>query len=122
LSESSDVKYRCTCPGATVWVTGSSTANRLAAAYALADRLLSERRRVAVLDGPGTNAGRTGVMAEVLAHNGVVAIVPCAAEGVAAVRARHEESGTRYVEVCIARQQSPQDAAVAVHGLLVGRE
>jgi adenylylsulfate kinase len=105
-----------------VWVTGSSTADRLAAAYALADRLRSEQRRVEVLDRPdylGADAGPMGLVAEVLARNGVVAIVPCAAEGLAAVRARHEKSGTRYVEVCVAGQPGPQDAAVEVHGHLV---
>ncbi|MEV0634004.1 hypothetical protein AB0I77_03315 [Streptomyces sp. NPDC050619] len=120
----SDRRYRCTCPGATVWVTGPPLADRLAAAYALADRLAAERRRVEVLDrfdGPGTNAERAGLLAEVLARNGVVAIVPCAAEAVAAVRARHEASGTRYVEVCVAGRESPQDSVAAVQGLLAGR-
>jgi hypothetical protein len=49
-----------------------------------------------------------------------VAIVPCAPEGIAAVRARHEASGTRYVEVCVAGRDSPEDSTAAVHSLLVG--
>jgi adenylylsulfate kinase len=103
-------------------VTGRATADRRAAAYALAERLLAERRRVEVLDrfhGPAVDAERTGLTAEVLARNGVVAIVPCAPEGLAAVRARHEASGTRYVEVCVAGRDSPEDSASAVHSLLV---
>lgn len=117
------VKCRCTCPGATVWVTGEPAADRRAAAYALAERLLTEHRRVEVLDrfhGPAMDAEHTGLIAEVLARNGIVAIVPCSPEGIAAVRARHEASGTRYVEVCVAGRDSPQDSAAAVHSLLVG--
>ncbi|MGW0762847.1 hypothetical protein ACWD1Y_41355 [Streptomyces sp. NPDC002814] len=105
-------------------MTGRTTADRRAAAYALAERLLAERRRVEVLDrfhDPAMDAERMGLMAEVLARNGVVAIVPCAPEGLAAVRVRHEASGTRYVEMCVAGRDSPEDSAAAVHSLLVGR-
>ncbi|WP_406120509.1 hypothetical protein [Streptomyces sp. NBC_00989] len=106
-------------------MTGQQAADRLAAAYALAEQLLAEQRRVEVLDrfgGLGTDLERTGVTAEVLARNGVVAIVPCAAEGVAAVRTRHEASGTRYIEVSVAGREGPADSATAVHTLLVGRD
>ncbi|GCB44617.1 hypothetical protein [Streptomyces sp. NL15-2K] len=103
-------------------MTGRTTADRRAAAYALAEQLLAEQRRVEVLDrfhGPAMDAERTGLMAEVLARNGIVAIVPCAPEGLAAVRARHEASGTRYVEVCVAGWDSSEDSAAALHSLLV---
>jgi adenylylsulfate kinase len=106
-----------------VWVIGRPTADRRAAAYALAERLLAEGRRAAVLErfhGPPADAERTGLAAEVLARNGVVVIVPGAAEGAAAVRARHEASGTRYLEVCVEGREGPQETAEAVHGLLVG--
>jgi adenylylsulfate kinase len=109
-----------------VWLTGAPTADRRSAAYALAERLQAEQRRVEVLDrldGPFADAGRVGLMAEVLARNGVVVIVPCAAESVAAVRERHQASGTRYLEVQVpvAGQRSPEASTAAVHGLLVGR-
>jgi adenylylsulfate kinase len=107
-----------------VWLTGAPTADRRSAAYALAERLRAEQRRVEVLDrldGPFADAGRVGLMAEVLARNGVVVIIPCAAESVAAVRERHQASGTRYIEVPVAGQRSPEASTAAVHGLLVGR-
>lgn len=97
-------------------------ADRLAAAYTLADRLATEGRRVEVLDridDLGGDAARTGLTAEVLARNGVVAIVPCTTEGPAIVRARHAASGTRYVEVCVAGRAGPQESAELVRGLLV---
>ncbi|MBC9729998.1 hypothetical protein H8R17_36275 [Streptomyces sp. TRM68367] len=117
------MRCRCTCPGATVWMTGRTTADRLAVAYALAERLLTEGRRVEVLDRFGDLAGdvrRTGLLAEVLARNGVVVIVPCAERSAPAVRTRHEASGTRYVEVSVGGQQSPRDSVAAVWGLLTG--
>ncbi|MDT9695327.1 hypothetical protein [Streptomyces sp. P17] len=102
-------------------MTGPSAADRRTAAYALAQRLLAERRRVEVLDRAGghdTDVERIGLMAEVLARNGVVAIVPCAEAGVPAVRIRHDTSRTRYVEVCAFERDL---AADAVQGLLAGR-
>lgn len=119
-----DVKCRCRCAGATVWVTGRSLADRRAAAYAMAERLAAEGRRVQVLDrlgGSDRDAARTGVTAEVLARNGIVAIVPCAAEGAVTVRARHEASGTRYVEMSVTGKDAPQESAAMVKKLLVGR-
>ncbi|WP_328360266.1 hypothetical protein OG800_24295 [Streptomyces sp. NBC_00445] len=120
----SDVKCRCTCPGATVWVTGPTAADRRGAAYALAERLLAGQRRVEVLDrlnDHDTDPERIGLMAEVLARNGIVAIVPCAEEGVTAVRERHAASGTRYVEVCASERDCAAETAESVHGLLTGR-
>ncbi|MEV1077351.1 hypothetical protein AB0I98_03715 [Streptomyces sp. NPDC050211] len=106
-----------------MWVTGPTAADRRAAACALAERLLAEQRRVEVLDrlnGHDTDPERIGLMAEVLARNGIVAIVPCAEEGVPTVRERHEASGTRYVEVCVAGREGPEESAVVAHGVLVG--
>jgi adenylylsulfate kinase len=120
-----DPTCRCTCSGATVWVTGPSTADRLATAYALAERLAAEQRRVEVLDRYDdlrTDTGRTGLLAEVLARNGVVAIVPCAPQSVTAVRDRHAASGTRYVEVSVTARDSPHDTAATMHGLLAGHD
>lgn len=119
-----DVESRCSCPGATVWLTGPSAADRLAVASLLAERLLEERRRVEVLDrfdDLGGDARGLGVMTEVLARNGVVAIVPCAGGDATSVRARHEASHTHYVEVSTAGQDGPEQTAVAVYELLVGR-
>ncbi|WP_328743882.1 hypothetical protein OHT57_00975 [Streptomyces sp. NBC_00285] len=119
-----DVKCRCTCAGATVWVTGRSLADRRAAAYAMAERLAADGHRVQVLDrldGSGARPERTGMTAEVLARNGIVAIVPCAAEGADTVRARHEASGTRYIEMCVTGKDAPQEFAAMVKTLLPGR-
>ncbi|QOV33979.1 hypothetical protein IM697_27860 [Streptomyces ferrugineus] len=104
-------------------MTGPSTADRLAAAYTLAERLTAERHRVEVLDrfhDLGADTWRTGLLAEVLARNGVVVIVPCAAQSVTAVRDRHAASGTRYMEVTVAERDSPHSAAAAMHCLLTG--
>ncbi|MFD0318733.1 hypothetical protein [Streptomyces flavalbus] len=114
---------RCSCPGATVWVTGDPAADRLAAAYALAERLHGEGRRVEVLDRFDelcTDARRVGLIAEVLARNGVVAVVPCAPRAMAVVRARHQASDTRYLEVCVNGRMSPEESVLAIHGQLTG--
>jgi adenylylsulfate kinase len=113
--------YRCTCPGATVWVTGACTADRLAAAYALAERLTAEGRRVEVLDRYDDLEGdprRTGLLAEVLARNGIVAIVPCTTRGVTAVRDRHAASGTRYVEIDVDEPAGQEYPVATMYGLV----
>ncbi|MFE1265166.1 adenylyl-sulfate kinase [Streptomyces albogriseolus] len=121
----------CTCwPGATVWLTGRPGAGQSDLARALAERLGARARRVEVLDGdrfrsplpadpdPAPDVGRgvgragrdadvrrLGLMAEVLARNGVIAVVPVTAPRAAdreAVRRRHESSGTPYVEIDVA--------------------
>ncbi|MEU3411937.1 MULTISPECIES: adenylyl-sulfate kinase [unclassified Streptomyces] len=113
----------CTChPGATVWLTGLPSAGKTTIARAAAGRLKSRGRRVEVLDGDeirrflsaglgfskedrDTNVRRVGLVAEVLARNGVLVLVPVIApyaEGREAVRRRHEASGTAYVEVHVA--------------------
>ncbi|MFE3558759.1 adenylyl-sulfate kinase, partial [Streptomyces sp. NPDC059193] len=79
--------------GATVWLTGLPSAGKTTIAYALAERLRAEGHRVEVLDGDEireflsaglgfgradrhTNVQRIGFVAELLASNGVKALVP----------------------------------------------
>ncbi|MFD3971221.1 adenylyl-sulfate kinase, partial [Streptomyces cyaneofuscatus] len=113
----------CTCrPGATVWLTGLPSAGKTTLANALADRLRADGRRVEVLDGDEireflsaglgfsredrhTNVQRIGLVAEVLARNGVTAVVPVIApfaDSREAVRKRHATSATPYLEVHVA--------------------
>jgi adenylylsulfate kinase len=113
----------CTCrPGATVWLTGLPSAGKTTLALALAGRLRAEGRRVEVLDGDemrsslcadlgfsradrNANVQRLGLMAEVLARNGVTSLVPVIAPYAAdreAVRGRHQSSGTPYLEIHVA--------------------
>ncbi|WP_251077014.1 adenylyl-sulfate kinase [Streptomyces benahoarensis] len=109
-------------PGATVWLTGLPSSGKTTIAGTLAKRLRSAGHRVEVLDGDeirtflsaglgfsradrDTNVQRVGLVAELLARNGVMVLVPVIApyaDSRAAVRARHEGSGTRYVEVHVA--------------------
>ncbi|MFD4410120.1 adenylyl-sulfate kinase [Streptomyces sp. NPDC058251] len=118
---------QCTCPparerGATVWLTGLPSAGKTTIAYELAGRLREEGHRVEVLDGDeiraflsaglgfsrrdrDANVQRIGLVAEVLARNGVKAIVPVIApyaDSREAVRGRHAASGTPYIEVHVA--------------------
>nr|BAV57456.1 adenylylsulfate kinase [Streptomyces sp. SANK 60404] len=118
---------RCTCTtpqrtGATIWLTGLPSAGKTTVAYELAGRLRDEGHRVEVLDGDEirgflsaglgfsradrhTNVQRIGLIAEVLARNGVKALVPVIApyaDSREAVRTRHEASGTAYLEVHVA--------------------
>ncbi|MFI9644970.1 adenylyl-sulfate kinase [Streptomyces sp. NPDC052040] len=108
--------------GATVWLTGLPSAGKTTIAHALAGRLRAEGRRVEVLDGDEireflsaglgfdradrhTNVQRIGFVAELLARNGVMALVPVIApyaDSREAVRKRHEASGTPYLEVHVA--------------------
>ncbi|MGW0552277.1 adenylyl-sulfate kinase, partial [Streptomyces altiplanensis] len=113
----------CTCrPGATVWLTGLPSAGKTTIAYELAGRLKAEGRRVEVLDGDEireflsaglgfsredrhANVQRVGLVAEVLARNGVTALVPVIApyaDSREAVRKRHQSSDTPYLEVHVA--------------------
>ncbi|WP_093802502.1 adenylyl-sulfate kinase [Streptomyces sp. Wb2n-11] len=113
----------CTCrPGATVWLTGLPSAGKTTIAYELAGRLQAEGRRVQVLDGDEireflsaglgfsredrhANVQRVGLVAEVLARNGVTALVPVIApyaDSREAVRKRHQGSDTPYLEVHVA--------------------
>jgi len=108
--------------GATVWLTGLPSAGKTTIAYELAGRLREEGRRVEVLDGDEirefisaglgfsredrhTNVQRIGFLAELLARNGVTALVPVIApyaDSREAVRGRHRENGTTYLEVHVA--------------------
>ncbi|MGA4845955.1 adenylyl-sulfate kinase [Streptomyces sp. G5(2025)] len=108
--------------GATVWLTGLPSAGKTTIAYELAGRLREEGRRVEVLDGDEireflsaglgfsredrhTNVQRIGFVAELLARNGVLALVPVIApfaDSREAVRKRHQTNGTAYVEVHVA--------------------
>ncbi|WP_331742008.1 adenylyl-sulfate kinase [Streptomyces sp. NBC_01006] len=113
----------CTCwPGATVWLTGLPSAGKTTIAEELAGRLRREHRRVEVLDGDqirkflsadlgfsrddrNTNVQRIGMVAEVLARNGVLVLVPVIApftDSREAVRARHRAAATPYLEVHVA--------------------
>ncbi|MFC5725039.1 adenylyl-sulfate kinase, partial [Streptomyces gamaensis] len=113
----------CTCwPGATVWLTGLPSAGKTTIARAVAERLRGEGRRVEILDGDenrallsaglgfsradrDTNVQRVGLMAEVLARNGVLVLVPVIApyaDAREAVRKRHAGAGTPFVEVWVA--------------------
>ncbi|MER7762337.1 adenylyl-sulfate kinase [Streptomyces sp. NPDC097619] len=108
--------------GATVWLTGLPSAGKTTIAYALAERLRAEGHRVEVLDGDEireflsaglgftredrhTNVQRIGFVAELLASNGVKALVPVIApyaDSREAVAKRHAAAGTAYLEVHVA--------------------
>ncbi|MFC0599113.1 adenylyl-sulfate kinase [Streptomyces palmae] len=108
--------------GATVWLTGLPSAGKTTLAHALAERLRTAGHRVEVLDGDETrtflSAGlgfsradrhthvrRIGYVAELLARNGVLALVPVIApyaDSREAVRRRHQAQGTAYLEVHVA--------------------
>ncbi|WP_369260913.1 hypothetical protein [Streptomyces sp. R35] len=99
----------CTCmPGATLWLGGPA---RHAVAGQLAERLRTgHHRRAEVLDAdppggadesPRAAAERIGLVAEILARNGILAVV-VSATGQAAdldtVRDRHRRAGTAFLE------------------------
>ncbi|MFE2945091.1 adenylyl-sulfate kinase [Streptomyces sp. NPDC059255] len=113
----------CTCwPGATVWLTGLPSSGKSTIAYELAGRLRADGRRVEVLDGDRlrkefsadlgfsreyrhANVQRIGMVAAVLARNGILSLVPAIApfaDSREAVRKRHLESETAYLEVHVA--------------------
>lgn len=119
-----DHGLRCGCAGATVWFTGLPGSGKTTIAQALADTLRARRHRVEILDGdpryatlptgptrddPHRDTERTGLAAEVLARNGFLTLVSAAAPGAAgraAVRRRHEATGTPYVEIHLDAPQS----------------
>lgn len=108
--------------GATVWLTGLPSAGKTTIANELAGRLREEGHRVEVLDGDEirefisaglgftradrhTNVQRIGFLADLLARNGVKALVPVIApyaDSRESVRKRHQESGAPYIEVHVA--------------------
>ncbi|MFD9390010.1 adenylyl-sulfate kinase [Streptomyces sp. NPDC060000] len=111
----------CGC-GATVWLTGLPSSGKSTVARNLAARLREAGRRVEVLDGDeirrflsaglgfsrqdrDANVRRIGLVAEVLARNGVLVLVPVIApyaDSREAARERHAASGTTYLEVHVA--------------------
>ncbi|MFI7293909.1 adenylyl-sulfate kinase [Streptomyces sp. NPDC050121] len=108
--------------GATVWLTGLPSAGKTTIAQELAGRLREEGHLVEVLDGDEIrefisaglgfsredrhiNVQRIGFLAELLARNGVKTLVPVIApyaDSREAVRGRHQEGGTAYLEVHVA--------------------
>ncbi|MFJ1717210.1 adenylyl-sulfate kinase [Streptomyces sp. NPDC088260] len=108
--------------GATIWFTGLPSSGKTTIARTLEKRLHAEGRRIEVLDGDeirrflsaglgfsredrDTNARRIGLVAEVLARNGVLALVAVIApyaDSRQTVRERHEASMTPYLEVHVA--------------------
>ncbi|MFK0297283.1 adenylyl-sulfate kinase [Streptomyces sp. NPDC090442] len=113
----------CTCrPGCPVWLTGLPSADKSTLAEALARQLRRQGRRVEVLDGDINRRLRTadlgfsrqdrihdvqriGLIAEVLARNGIAVLVPVIApyaQSRDAVHARHRQSATAYLEVHVA--------------------
>ncbi|MFD7168112.1 adenylyl-sulfate kinase [Streptomyces violascens] len=108
--------------GVTVLLTGLPSAGKTTIALLLADRLRAEGHRIQVLDGDEMrktlsaglgfdragrheNLLRIGLLAEVLARNGVIVLVPVVApyaESRDTVRRQHSESATAYLEVHVA--------------------
>jgi adenylylsulfate kinase len=93
--------------------------------------LRAEGHRAEVLDGDGIRAflgdvPRVGMVAQVLARNGVLALVPDTAptaESLAAVRERHVGSGTLYFEVRVdpAAGTDAEQEAGRVHAVLASQ-
>ncbi len=108
-----------TSTGATVWLTGLPSAGKSTVAVALAEALRANGSRVEVLDGDelrtflsadlgfsrhdrDTHVARVGFVAELLARNGIVAVVPVIAPYAAArdeVRRHHAARGTAHLQV-----------------------
>ncbi|MEW1869553.1 adenylyl-sulfate kinase [Streptomyces caelestis] len=122
MTTTTEIQENHVTTGATVWLTGLPSAGKTTIAHELAGRLREQGRRVEVLDGDEireflsaglgftredrhTNVQRIGFVAELLARNGVLALVPVIApyaDSRDAVRGRHGANGTPYVEVHVA--------------------
>lgn len=116
--------------GAIVWLTGLPSSGKTTIASHLANRLRDGGLRVEVLDGDelrrnlnqdlgfsrqdrAENVRRIGFVANLLARNGVVVLVPVIAPDAASraeVRARQEAVGLLFVEVHVA---TPVDVCAA---------
>lgn len=116
--------------GAIVWLTGLPSSGKTTIASHLANRLRDGGLRVEVLDGDelrrnlnqdlgfsrqdrAENVRRIGFVANLLARNGVVVLVPVIAPDAASraeVRARQEAAGLLFVEVHVA---TPVDVCAA---------
>jgi adenylylsulfate kinase len=110
----------------TLWLTGLPSAGKSTVARAAAAALAQAGYRVEVLDGDElrrglcadlgfsradreTNVRRIGIVAELLARNGIIVLVPVIApyaDGHAGVRAHHEDRGTRFREAFVDTPQS----------------
>lgn len=108
--------------GATIWLTGLPGSGKSTLARALSETLLDAGRRAEVLDGDelrtnlssdlgfsahdrNVHVRRVGFVAQLLAGNGVVVLVPVIApysEARAAVRDQHAARGCDYFEVHVA--------------------
>jgi adenylylsulfate kinase len=108
--------------GITVWLTGLPSAGKSTIARAVAARLRADGRRVEVLDGDEVRANltrdlgfsradreenvrRIGFVAKMLAHHGVVTLVPVIAPYAASrdlVRAAHQAAEVDFAEVYVA--------------------
>jgi adenylylsulfate kinase len=107
--------------GTTVWLTGLPSAGKSSIARCAARFLAEVGRTAQILDGDelrttlcadlgfgkedrDRNVQRIGYVAELLARNGILVLVPVIApyaQARAAVRAHHESRGTRYVEAYV---------------------
>ncbi|MFF8841717.1 adenylyl-sulfate kinase [Streptomyces sp. NPDC015127] len=122
LMTTEQISWENDVTGATIWLTGLPSAGKTTIAHELAGRLRAEGKRVELLDGDEIreflsaglgfsredrhiNVQRIGFVAELLASNGVLALVPVIApyaDSREAVRKRHQQEGTAYVEVHVA--------------------
>ncbi|MFE9423836.1 adenylyl-sulfate kinase [Kitasatospora sp. NPDC006697] len=109
-------------PGATVWLTGLPSSGKTTIARAATTRLRAAGRRVEVLDGDevrrfltaglgfsredrDANVARIGWVAQVLASNGIIVLVPVIApyaDGRRGVAERHANLDTCFFEVHVA--------------------
>jgi adenylylsulfate kinase len=115
--------HHCTCwSGATIWLTGLPSSGKTTIAETVAHQLRQEHRRVEILDGDkvrkflsadlgfsredrNTNVRRIGLIAEILARNGITVLVPVIApyaEARDSVRERHARTSTPYLQVHVA--------------------
>ncbi|WP_132121609.1 adenylyl-sulfate kinase [Actinocrispum wychmicini] len=107
--------------GVTVWLTGLPSSGKTTIAHEVAARLAERGTRSQILDGDElreqlcadlgfsrvdreTNVRRVGFVAELLARNGITALVPVIAPYAGSreeVRAHHLRAGTSYLEAFV---------------------